>query len=64
MKVIKPYGKIDCLSIVIHMKAISIMNICFLGNQQPQSALESRRNGQQGSQYKDDKQVDEYTKGK
>ena len=64
MKVIKCYGKIDCLSIVIHMKAISIMNICFLGNQQPQSAMQSERNGQQGSQYKDDKHIDEETKGK
>ena len=64
MKVIKCYGKIDCLSNVIHMKAISITNNFFLGNQQPQSAMQSGRNGQQGSHYKDDEQVDEETKGK
>ena len=55
MKVIKHNGKIDCLLIVINMKAISITNNCLLGNQWPQSAMQSGRNGQQGSCYKDEK---------
>ena len=46
------------------MKAISITNNFFLGNQQPRSAMQSGENGQQGSHYKDDKQVNEETKGK
>ena len=63
MKVIKCDSKIDCLSIVFNMKEISTNN-SFLGNQQPQSAIQSGRNGQQGSCYKDEKEDDEDTKGK
>ena len=46
------------------MKAISITKNCFLGNQRPQSATQSGRNGQQGSHYKDEEEDDQDTKGK
>ena len=64
MEVIKCYCKIDCLSIVFNMKEISITNNSFLGNQQPRSAMQNGRNGQQGSLYKDEEEDNEDTKGK
>ena len=50
--------------LVTFLREFNFKKLLFVGNQQPQNAMQSGENGQQGSQYKDDEQVDEETKGK